>query len=76
MFFSPQAKTFTEDAFADHIRSLISSNQTNEPQFYNITPHLDTMGTTHVSVLAEDGTAASVTSTINHMSVSEGQTPV
>ncbi|KAM4576608.1 gamma-glutamyltransferase 5a [Odontesthes bonariensis] len=61
------AKKFTEDIFANHIRSLISSNKTHDPRYYNITPYLDSLGTTHVSVLAEDGSAASVTSTINHI---------
>uniref|UniRef100_A0A3Q1J5P1 Uncharacterized protein n=1 Tax=Anabas testudineus TaxID=64144 RepID=A0A3Q1J5P1_ANATE len=56
-----------QDSFAEHIRSLISSDRTHDPQYYNITPYLDTMGTSHVSVLAEDGSAVSVTSTINHI---------
>lgn len=60
------AKKFTKDSFANHIRSLIS-NKTHDPQYYNITPYLDTLGTTHLSVLAEDGSAVSVTSTINHI---------
>uniref|UniRef100_A0A3P8Z6X6 Gamma-glutamyltransferase 5a n=1 Tax=Esox lucius TaxID=8010 RepID=A0A3P8Z6X6_ESOLU len=53
--------------FADHFRAMISSDKTHDAQYYNITPYLDTMGTTHVSVLAEDGSAVTVTSTINHM---------
>ncbi|XP_061585805.1 gamma-glutamyltransferase 5a [Cololabis saira] len=61
------AKKFTEDSFADHIRSLIRDDGTHDPQYYNITPHLDSVGTTHVSVLAADGSAVSVTSTINHL---------
>ncbi|XP_010782357.1 gamma-glutamyltranspeptidase 1-like, partial [Notothenia coriiceps] len=61
------AKKFTEDSFAKHIRSLISSEGTHDAQYYNITPYLDSVGTTHVSVLAEDGSAVSVTSTINHI---------
>ncbi|XP_042344158.1 gamma-glutamyltransferase 5a [Plectropomus leopardus] len=61
------AKKFTEESFAEHIRSLISSSETHSPQYYNITPSLDSVGTTHVSVLAEDGSAVSVTSTINHI---------
>ncbi|KAM7391680.1 hypothetical protein PAMP_022348 [Pampus punctatissimus] len=61
------AKKFTEDSFAKHIRSLISSDKTHDAQYYNITPYLDSIGTTHVSVLAEDGSAVSVTSTINHI---------
>uniref|UniRef100_A0A3Q3KRR9 Gamma-glutamyltransferase 5a n=1 Tax=Mastacembelus armatus TaxID=205130 RepID=A0A3Q3KRR9_9TELE len=62
-FSSEKAK----DDFASYIQSLISSNKTHDPQYYNITPHLDSMGTTHVSVLAEDGSAVSVTSTINNI---------
>ncbi|KAF3696079.1 Glutathione hydrolase 5 proenzyme [Channa argus] len=62
-----KARKFTDDSFANHIRSLISSNKAHDPQYYNITPYLDNMGTTHVSVLAEDGSAVSVTSTINHI---------
>ncbi|XP_010893411.2 gamma-glutamyltransferase 5a isoform X2 [Esox lucius] len=56
-----------EQQFADHFRAMISSDKTHDAQYYNITPYLDTMGTTHVSVLAEDGSAVTVTSTINHM---------
>ncbi|XP_039884350.1 glutathione hydrolase 5 proenzyme-like, partial [Simochromis diagramma] len=59
------AKNLTEDSFADNIRSLISSDKTHDPQYYGDTPCLDSIGTTHVSVLAEDGSAVSVTSTIN-----------
>lgn len=69
LFFLQIVKNFTEESFASHIRSLISSDKTHDPQYYNITPYLDSMGTTHVSVLADDGSAVSVTSTINHMSV-------
>lgn len=60
----------TQESFADHIRSLIKNNMTHDTEYYSITPYLDNIGTTHVSVLAEDGSAVSVTSTINHMSVS------
>ncbi|GAA6220814.1 gamma-glutamyltransferase 5-like [Lates japonicus] len=61
------ARKFIEDSFADHIRSLISSDKAHDPQHYNISSYLESMGTTHVSVLAEDGSAVSVTSTINHI---------
>ncbi|KAM9360455.1 glutathione hydrolase 5 proenzyme-like [Symphorus nematophorus] len=61
------ARKFTEDSFADHIRSLITDDRTHSPEHYNITSSLDSVGTTHVSVLAEDGSAVSVTSTINHI---------
>lgn len=74
-YFSQIAKKLTEDSFVKHIQSLISNSQTHDAHYYNVTPHLDSMGTTHVSVLAEDGSAVSVTSTINHMSVFEGVLP-
>uniref|UniRef100_A0A669EW80 Glutathione hydrolase n=1 Tax=Oreochromis niloticus TaxID=8128 RepID=A0A669EW80_ORENI len=59
------AKNLTKDSFANHIRSLISSNKTHDPQYYGKNSYLDSIGTTHVSVLAEDGSAVSVTSSIN-----------
>uniref|UniRef100_A0A3Q3WGJ4 Uncharacterized protein n=1 Tax=Mola mola TaxID=94237 RepID=A0A3Q3WGJ4_MOLML len=55
------------ESFADHIRSLIKNNMTHDTEYYSITPYLDNIGTTHVSVLAEDGSAVSVTSTINQI---------
>ncbi|XP_034025322.1 gamma-glutamyltransferase 5a [Thalassophryne amazonica] len=61
------AKKFTEESFANYIRSLISSDKIHAPEYYNITPYLDDMGTTHLSVVAEDGSAVSVTSTINYI---------
>ncbi|XP_072289908.1 glutathione hydrolase 5 proenzyme-like isoform X2 [Eucyclogobius newberryi] len=59
-------KSFIQDRFADHIRTLIS-DRTHGEKYYNLTSYLDSMGTTHMSVLAEDGSAVSVTSTINHL---------
>ncbi|KAL2099969.1 hypothetical protein ACEWY4_004363 [Coilia grayii] len=53
--------------FAATIRSRISSNRTHDMSYYNVKPSSDRLGTTHVSVIAEDGTAVSVTSTINQM---------
>ncbi|XP_013993862.1 glutathione hydrolase 5 proenzyme-like [Salmo salar] len=53
--------------FADRIRQLISEDRTYNDSYYNITPSPDRFGTTHVSVLAEDGSAVSVTSTINQI---------
>ncbi|XP_015250585.1 PREDICTED: gamma-glutamyltransferase 5-like [Cyprinodon variegatus] len=61
------AMKMIEADFADHIRTLISSNRTHDPQYYSLTPYLDSLGTTHLSVLAEDGSAVAVTSTINHI---------
>ncbi|KAM8885765.1 gamma-glutamyltransferase 5a isoform 1-T1 [Spinachia spinachia] len=69
------AKKITDGDFAKHIQSLISNTQTHDAHYYNITPHLDSMGTTHVSVLAEDGSAVSVTSTINHIFGSKVMSP-
>ncbi|CAI5651014.1 unnamed protein product [Oreochromis niloticus] len=57
-----KAKNLTEDSFADSQRSLISSDKTRDP---GINLYLDSHGTTHVSVLAADGSAVSVTSSIN-----------
>ncbi|KAB5543711.1 hypothetical protein PHYPO_G00082670 [Pangasianodon hypophthalmus] len=56
-----------DSAFVDHIRSMISSSGTHPVSYYNVTPSTDRFGTTHVSVLASDGSAVSVTSTINHL---------
>ncbi|XP_035392202.1 gamma-glutamyltransferase 5a isoform X2 [Electrophorus electricus] len=62
-----EASAMIQEKFAQYIRGLISSNSTYKAVYYNITPHVDTQGTSHVSVLAEDGMAVSVTSTINHL---------
>ncbi|KAF4108429.1 glutathione hydrolase 5 proenzyme [Onychostoma macrolepis] len=56
-----------DEKFIEHIRALITDSSTHNASYYNITPSVDRFGTTHVSVLAADGTAVSVTSTINHM---------
>uniref|UniRef100_A0A3Q0QUM4 Gamma-glutamyltransferase 5a n=1 Tax=Amphilophus citrinellus TaxID=61819 RepID=A0A3Q0QUM4_AMPCI len=61
------AKKFTEESFANHIRSLIRSDKAHDAQYYNLTSYVDSFSTTHVSVLAEDGSAVSVTSSINHI---------
>ncbi|XP_046901665.1 glutathione hydrolase 5 proenzyme isoform X2 [Hypomesus transpacificus] len=53
--------------FAARIRAKITQDGTHNDSYYNVTPSSDRYGTTHVSVLAEDGSAVSVTSTINHM---------
>lgn len=55
-----------EPDYADGIRAKISKNRTHSDSYYNLTPSSDRVGTTHVSVLVEDGSAVSVTSTINH----------
>ncbi|XP_013984142.1 gamma-glutamyltransferase 5 isoform X1 [Salmo salar] len=67
--FNPKkdASYMVDSDFADQIRVLISNNRTYNNSYYNITPSPDRFGTTHVSVLAEDGSAVSVTSTINQI---------
>ncbi|XP_036383375.1 glutathione hydrolase 5 proenzyme-like [Megalops cyprinoides] len=60
------ASRLIREEFAERIRSMISGG-THDFQYYNVSSSLDSQGTTHVSVLAEDGTAVSVTSTINHI---------
>ncbi|KAG7322834.1 hypothetical protein KOW79_014180 [Hemibagrus wyckioides] len=52
--------------FVNRIRSMITSSGKHPASYYNVTPTTDRFGTTHVSVLASDGSAVSVTSTINH----------
>uniref|UniRef100_A0A673B624 Glutathione hydrolase n=1 Tax=Sphaeramia orbicularis TaxID=375764 RepID=A0A673B624_9TELE len=55
-------------SFINHIREMISSNSTHDDSYYfNIKPSSDQTGTTHVSVMDEDGLAVSATSTINQI---------
>ncbi|KAF7651239.1 hypothetical protein LDENG_00113770 [Lucifuga dentata] len=53
--------------FIDRIRTMISPNSTHNNSYYNVKPSSDSFGTTHVSVLDEDGLAVSATSTINQI---------
>ncbi|KAL7883960.1 hypothetical protein AOLI_G00067300 [Acnodon oligacanthus] len=59
------ASKIIQKEFADYIRKKISDNSTHDPEYYSVTPPMDTLGTTHISVLDEDGMAVSVTSSIN-----------
>ncbi|KAM9455592.1 glutathione hydrolase 5 proenzyme [Clarias gariepinus] len=62
-----KADHLMDSSFVERIRSMIkSSNYAQPPSYYNITPGTDRFGTTHVSVLASDGSVVSVTSTINY----------
>ncbi|XP_071322634.1 glutathione hydrolase 5 proenzyme [Trachinotus anak] len=57
-----------DPSFIKRIRGMISSNRTHDNSYYyNINPSSDHVGTTHVSVLDEDGLAVSATSTINQL---------
>ncbi|XP_051949632.1 gamma-glutamyltransferase 5a isoform X1 [Xyrauchen texanus] len=62
-----EAVEIIQKHFAEKVRAKISPDRTYDVSYYNVTPYLDSHGTTHVSVLAEDGMAVSVTSTINHI---------
>uniref|UniRef100_A0A8C7I789 Gamma-glutamyltransferase 5a n=1 Tax=Oncorhynchus kisutch TaxID=8019 RepID=A0A8C7I789_ONCKI len=74
--FDQRALKFTEQQFADHFRAMFSGDETHDAQYNIVTPYLDTMGNTHVSVMAEDGTAVSVICTINHMFGSRVFSPI
>ncbi|KAM7369039.1 hypothetical protein PAMP_013338 [Pampus punctatissimus] len=57
-----------DPSFINRIREMISINSTHNNSYYsNAKPSFDHIGTTHVSVLDEDGLAVSATSTINQL---------
>lgn len=56
----------TSDYFADNIRSKISDDRTQPESYYEPEYFIpERNGTAHLSVIAEDGSAVAVTSTIN-----------
>ncbi|KAF6716544.1 Gamma-glutamyltransferase 5 [Oryzias melastigma] len=63
-----RAKHLIDPSFINRIRNMISPNYTHENTYYNnVEPAPDNFGTTHVSVLDQNGLAVSATSTINHL---------
>ncbi|XP_033217488.1 glutathione hydrolase 1 proenzyme-like isoform X2 [Belonocnema kinseyi] len=62
-------ETLTSEIYADRIRNRIKDNWTsNDPKYYGaVTVNPDDSGTCHICVLAPDGSAVSVTSTINQV---------
>ena len=56
----------TSKHFADHIRSMISDDRTHGPMYYGpILYNPDDAGTIHMSLLAPNGDAVAITSTVN-----------
>ncbi|XP_076020481.1 glutathione hydrolase 5 proenzyme [Genypterus blacodes] len=61
------ANHLIDPQFIDRIRGMISADGTHSSSYYNVTPSSDTVGTTHLSVLDQDGLVVSATSTINQI---------
>ncbi|KAF6716532.1 Gamma-glutamyltranspeptidase 1 [Oryzias melastigma] len=60
-------QNLTSQVFADALREKISDSTTQPVNYYGPDFYLpDSHGTSHISVVAEDGSAVSATSTINH----------
>ncbi|XP_067406100.1 glutathione hydrolase 5 proenzyme isoform X2 [Emydura macquarii macquarii] len=61
-----EIQTLLSNSFAEHVRKRIDDRGDHPASFYNLSqPGIPGHGTSHVSILAEDGSAVSVTSTIN-----------
>ncbi|KAK9981721.1 hypothetical protein ABG768_001245 [Culter alburnus] len=58
-------QNMTSEHFADDIRSMIKDDTTKKDR-YDVKSVCDSHGTSHVSVIAEDGSAVAVTSSINN----------
>lgn len=65
--FCQGADHLIDPSFINRIRERILSNTSHDNSYYNVKPSSDHVGTTHVSVLDEDGLAVSATSTINQL---------
>uniref|UniRef100_H2LXP4 Gamma-glutamyltransferase 5b n=1 Tax=Oryzias latipes TaxID=8090 RepID=H2LXP4_ORYLA len=61
-------KNVISHSFSNRIRKMISPNSTHENTYYNnVEPPFDNFGTTHVSVMDQNGLVVSATSTINQL---------
>lgn len=64
-------ETLLSEQFAEHVRQRIDARGDHPGSHYNLLQSLyndkyQSMGTSHISVLAADGSAVSATSTINY----------
>jgi gamma-glutamyltranspeptidase len=58
-------KNLTDEAFVSYIHSRISDSKTHDYGFYGGTLNRQDGGTAHISIVAANGDAVSMTSTIN-----------
>ncbi|XP_034997719.2 glutathione hydrolase 5 proenzyme [Hippoglossus stenolepis] len=61
------ADHLNDPSFITHIREMISNRTHEKSYYYKVPPPPDQVGTTHVSVMDEDGLVVSATSTINQL---------
>ncbi|XP_068094353.1 glutathione hydrolase 5 proenzyme isoform X3 [Hyperolius riggenbachi] len=55
-------------SLAEKIREKIDGSGDHPLSFYNVSAvHPETMGTSHISVISQDGSSVSVTSSVNHL---------
>ena len=60
----------TDDNYVEQIRSKIDLTQTRDLDYYDhLYDQTDDAGTTHISVLAPDGSGVGMTATINYLLV-------